>query len=77
MPTRYRRSTRTDQLKTRIHAYMRTYTDQHGQPPTMAEIGAAVGRAQSTVAYQLGWMADAGMVQAVGERWGSRRYWPR
>ena len=47
----------------KIYAFIKQFTDQHGYPPSVREIGAAVGlKSPSTVHFHLKGLEEAGMI---------------
>lgn len=46
-----------------ILKYITTYTNQHGFPPTIREIGVGIGISKSPVAWHLIRLSDAGYVR--------------
>lgn len=53
-------------VKQRILAYIKAHQLSYGYPPTLGEIGRAVGKGRSTVHYHIGKMTEAGMVERQG-----------
>jgi len=53
-------------IKDRILAYIKAYQAQAGYPPTLGEIGAAVGKSRSAVHYHVNGMIEAGIVERRG-----------
>ncbi|MFG3179841.1 MarR family transcriptional regulator [[Kitasatospora] papulosa] len=68
---------RPDVLSARQAAILRVIGDwiiEHGEAPTVREIGARVGLASTgSVAYQLGRLEARGLIRRTGHRWRSCR----
>ncbi|MGQ4339904.1 MarR family transcriptional regulator [[Kitasatospora] papulosa] len=66
-------------LSDRQEAILRVIGDwivEHGEAPTVREIGARVGLASTgSVAYQLGRLEARGLISRTGHRWRSCRLW--
>ena len=53
-------------IRDRILTYIKAYQAQTGYPPTLGEIGAAVGKSRSVVHYHVNAMIEAGIVERRG-----------
>ena len=53
-------------IKDRILAYIKAYQFSHGYPPTLKEIGKAIGKGTSTIHYHQNEMIEAGIVERRG-----------
>lgn len=56
----------SEELQNRILTYIRAYVWEHDDPPTVAEIARAVGRAPSTIHRQIQIMTAAGLLTRSG-----------